>query len=110
MTPLIRVGPRAAPVLLEEHPQSDLRGVEVVLRIEGEEDLVLAHQLIEARHDGVKRLVATDFVVERALRLCHATIVSCQSVRRLGRWRHLAFIGLTCEHVQNCRAIDGDPW
>ena len=36
------------------------------------QDLVLADQPIEPRHELVERVVATDFVVERALRLGHA--------------------------------------
>src|SRR6185295_326572 len=68
----IGVGPRSAPILLEKHPQPFFGRVELVLGVDRTQDLVLADYLVETRHDGVERVVATDFVVKRALRLCHA--------------------------------------
>jgi hypothetical protein len=58
----------------------------------------------------VEGVVATDFVVKRTLRLCHGTIVSCLSNAPVRRSRHRKFTGLTCEHVQNCRAFYLNPW
>src|SRR5829696_9278605 len=81
MSALIRISPRAAPVLLEEHAQPHLGSVELVFWVERTQDFVLANQLIKPRHDGVKRVVASDFVVERALRLCHGTIVPLYAAR-----------------------------
>ena len=57
--------------LLEEHPQPVLGAVEVVLRVQRAQDLVVADQLVEPRHQELEGLRSTDFVVERPLRLCH---------------------------------------
>jgi hypothetical protein len=48
--------------------------------------------LVEPRHDGVERLMATDFVVERPLGLCHSTIVSCRHGGPPSRSRHPMFM------------------
>ena len=39
---------------------------------------------------------------------CAGPIPGCGT--RGGAAGHAMFIGLTSEHKQNCRAIDGDPW
>src|SRR6185312_134151 len=64
---LLRIGPRAAPVLLEKHPQPHLGTVEVVLGIERPQNLVVAHQCVETRNDRMKRLCPADGVVEGLL-------------------------------------------
>ncbi len=106
---LIRVGSRAAPpVLLEEHPQTDFRVVEFVGRIEREQHLVLAHQLVETGHDLAERFMAAHGVVERLRIFGHPpTIVY---IRLRASPRHPMFTDLTCEHGQNCRADAADPW
>src|SRR5689334_14377726 len=110
MATLIGVGPRAAPVLLEEHPQPHFGAVDVILGIQRKQDFVLANQLVKPRHQGLERVMATDFVVERPLGLSHPSIVSCRRGGPLNRSRHPMFIGLTSEHGQKCRAIDRNPW
>src|SRR4051812_33878145 len=46
--PLVRVGLRPAPVLLEEHEQALLGGAEVLLGVEGAQDRVVGDLLVEA--------------------------------------------------------------
>ena len=72
---LFGIGPRPTPVLLEEHPQPVLGGVEFVFGVQRAQHLVLTNQRVEAGHDGAKRLGATHRVVERLRILGHATIV-----------------------------------
>src|SRR5262245_50173215 len=67
MAALVGVGPRTAPVLLEEHPQPLLGGVELVLRVNRSQNLVFADQRIELRHDRVERLSPSDGIVKRLL-------------------------------------------
>jgi hypothetical protein len=67
MATLLGVDPRAAPILFKEHPQPLLGGVEFVLGVDRTQDLVLADQLVEPRHDGVERVVAAHRVVKGLL-------------------------------------------
>ena len=95
---LVGVGARAAPVLLEEHPQPHLGGVEVLLGVQRAQDLVLADQRVEPRHDGVEGVVATHFVVEGPLRLSHVT--HCSDLPELP--------DLRCRLVTSCEVHPGD--
>src|SRR5258707_2100638 len=110
MAALIGVGPRTAPILLEKHPQPFLRAVEIVFGVDRTQDLVLADQLIEPRHDGMERVVAAHGVIEGVFRLCHGTIVSCLSNMPVSRSCHRLFTGLTCGHEPICYAIHPNPW
>src|SRR5438874_1740857 len=51
MATLIGVRPRAAPILLEKHPQPFLGARKVVLGVQRPQNLVLAHQLVYSRSD-----------------------------------------------------------
>ena len=81
MTALIGVGPGAAPVLLEEHPQPVLGGRQIIVGIQRAQHLIVGDQLVEARHDGAKRRRATYRVVKGLRGLGHGTIL----VHRLAR-------------------------
>src|ERR1700759_1470144 len=71
MAALVGVCPRAAPVLLEEHPEPDLGGCEVILGVQPPQNFVLGDERVEARHDRMERICATDSVVEGLLWLFH---------------------------------------
>ena len=75
VTALIGVGPRATPVLLEEHPQPVLRALQIIRGVEREQHLVGADQFVETRHDGAKRLRAAYRVVKGLRGLGHPTIL-----------------------------------
>src|ERR1700734_2403544 len=71
MTPLMGVRPRAAPVLLEEHPQPLLGPLEVIFGVETPQNFILGDQRVEARHDRMERICSADSVVEGLLWLLH---------------------------------------
>ena len=60
---LLGVGRRAAPVLLEEHPQPLLGGPEVVLGVERPQRLVLRDAAVELADELGEGLVAAEVVV-----------------------------------------------
>ena len=63
VTALLGVGRRAAPVLLEEHPEALLGRAEVVLGVEGAQRLVLGDAAVELAHELGEGLVAAEVVV-----------------------------------------------
>src|SRR6201996_8732045 len=71
MAALVGVCARAAPVLLEEHPEPDLGGREVVFGVQTPQNFVLGDQLVKARHDRMERIRAADSVVKGLLWLFH---------------------------------------
>ena len=71
---LVGVGARAAPVLLEEHPQPHLRGPEVLLRVERPQHLVPGDLLVEAGDDLVEDRRAAHLGVE-VLGIAHGAII-----------------------------------
>ena len=71
MPALVGVGARAAPVLLQEHPQPGLGAGQILLRIQRAQDLVVGDLFVEPRDDPAERIGATDGVVEGLLGLIH---------------------------------------
>src|SRR5688500_10400663 len=63
---LVVVRPRAAPVLLEEHPEPGFGRAEVLFRVEGAQHRIGGDLLVEACDDLVEDGGAADVVVEVA--------------------------------------------
>ena len=87
VAPLLAVRRRAAPVLLQEHPQPLLGRTEVVLRVQRAQRCVVGDAGVEAPDQGHEGLVTADLVVERGdgAGLDIAPIVS-GGQRRLAGW------------------------
>src|SRR4051812_612764 len=116
VTALLRVGARAAPVLLEEHPQPHLGRTEVLLRVERSQHLVLGDLLVEPGDELLEHRRAAHVGVE-LLGMAHGSIIpspagrarrpsstssSSRSARSVGSGEALLAVATPC--TRPCRS------